>query len=550
MTVATNPVFAPARTLPNGDHFWSPVGLYEFQTRHVAEAYARLESGAEQGLFVLWDCGLGKSFFAMALASLLYKHGEVDLVILVAEKNKILDWERDFTAHTVLAVHRYHGQGRQKRLAKADDRHVLVSSYETLRADLTSYEKRPGKRSRGKAVDGPLFTALGLRGKRVLWIFDEIPKLRNRSAQVHKAFAFTLKELRKTTRQHVVGLTGTPLERDYEDAYNLGRIVIPDRMPLVGEFERRWTRGRDMYQRYIWRRPQVDQEFPALLQPSCLIKHKSDLDVIAQFPERVEKALHVPLEPAHRQLYDAVQDLLTPEQTMSEQETRSLQESALTLLRMTAGHPAAHLYAQNPTSQKIVEILGVEGLHAIPSSKSVELIARLRPIVQGQGAQAVVFTFFGQSVLRALAVDLREAGFTLAEYHGGLSMRQQAQAVEAFAGGEVQILLASDAAAKGLNLPSASYVIEYESALTFAQRTQRLDRAHRLGSGKAGVTCYTLIAEQTVEVSLAQAMLRRNEDHDRLVLDDTPSDSYISAGERRLLLDMPQRGLRSGGAIR
>lgn len=538
MTAAGAQVFVPARELPNGRNFWTPAGLYPFQARHVAEAYVRTGPGVEQGALLLWSCGLGKTYAGMALASMLWERGEIDLVMVVAERNKLLDWGSDFSRHTTLVTHRYHGQGRQKRLANASGQHVVISSYETLRADLVAYEKQPGKRGRGRAVDGPLFAALGLRGKRVLWVLDEMPKLRNRTSQVHKAFAYTLKAMRVTAWQRVVGLTGTPIERDSEDSYNLGRILAPNRMPLVSEFEQRWTRGRDMYQRYIWRRPQVDEELPELFRPLCLIKHKSDPDVLAQFPARVEKALHVPLEAAHRKLYDAVQDLVTPEGETAVREARRLQESTLTILRMTAGHPAAHLHAANPTSKQIVEILGEEGLRAIPSSKSVELIARLRPIVLGQGDQAIVFTFFGQSVLRALAVDLREAGIPVAEYHGGLSVARQQQAVDSFAQGRARVLLASDAAAKGLNLPNASYVIEYESALTFAQRTQRLDRAHRLGSDKTVVTCYTLIAEQTVEVALAQTMLRRNEDHDRLVLDDTPEESYVSAAERRVLLEM------------
>lgn len=528
------PGFVPVRELPNGQNFYSPLGLYAFQADDVARAYIRTNPGRDQGALLIHDTGLGKTVCGMALASMLVEDGQVEQVIVVAEKNKIIDWRTEFEAFTTLSAHVYHGQGRQNRLVKAGIPHVLISTYDTLRTDLTAQIEVEGRKSK-KIVDGPLMETLGLPGKRVLWIFDEIPALKSRGSQRHKAFDHVLKTLRKLAWQRVIGLTATPVERDIEDSYNIGRIATPARMMIVSRFEELFTRGRDDYGRYVYQ-PYASKEFGEFFRPVCLVKHKTDEDVRDQFPEQVEKALWVPLEPAHRKFYAAVREMVA-----TEEDSPRAADLSFIALRMTAGHPVSHLYAQNAVSRTIVEVIGEQGLRAIPSSKSVELINRLKPLVKGQGEQAIVFSFFGRSVLRALGDDLRAAGFSVVEYHGGNSLAVNEQAKNAFISGQAEILLASDAAAKGLNLQNATYVFEYESALTFALRTQRINRVHRLGSTKTSVTCYTLIAQDTLEEPIVKKMLRRNGDHDN-VTGGEAEDGYITAAERRSLLMFGRKG--------
>lgn len=527
--------FTPARELPGGVNFFSPRGLFPFQAEHVAEGYLRTNPGADQGLVIVWDTGLGKTIYGMALAALLFEDGEIDQVVVVAEKNKIVDWRTDFESFTSLAAHVYHGQNRQKRLEKAGTPHALISTYDTLRTDLVTYREVPGRKSK-KAFDGPLMGALGLRGKRTLWIFDEITALKGRGSQRHKAFDYVLKELRKTAWQRTMGLTATPIERDIEDTYNIGRLVAPARSLTVSDFEKTYTDGRDAYQRYVYKSGS-SARFGERFRPICLIKHKTDPDVIAQFPKQVEKALWLPLEPEHRQFYRAVQEMLFEGDGVPQR----YEDLAVTILRMSAGHPASHLYAHNDLSKMIVDIVGADRLLKTPSTKSVELIQRLRPLVKGQGEQAIVFSFFGRSVLRCVADDMRGAGFTVAEYHGGQSLAQNEAAKKAFIAGDVELLLASDAASQGLNLQNAGYVFEYESARTYARRTQRINRVHRISSDRGSVSCYTCIAEDTVEEPIARKMLQRNKDHDNVVGGEA-EDGYVSAAERRLLLGFGRKG--------
>jgi SNF2 family DNA or RNA helicase len=541
VTAASAATFAPARTLPNGQNLWSEYGLFDFQADAVAEAYLRTEPGEQSGILCVYDTGLGKTFVSMGLAVMLFEDDKIDLVVVVAERNKITDWRDDFTNHTTLKAHRYHGTGRQKRLAKETGLHVFITTYETARNELMTYERTPARRGKHK-VDGPLMETLGLRGKRVLIVYDEVTKLRNRSSELHAAHAYALGQLRKgPLPPRVLGLTATPMERDYEDSYNIGRIVCPERMPNVETFERTFVDGRDDYGRARFKRS-TETVFASLFQGLIMRKRKTDADVIEQFPQQIEQFVHVEMRPDHAELYEIVEGLFDPppgkDDPRTDQQKDADDRRLYGLLRLTAGHPGAHIWAQSELSQLIVDAVGVNSLRAIKSSKVEALLPDLKALVKGQGAQTIIFTFFGNAVLKELVRDLRDAGYSVLSYCGSNSLKQNDDAKTAFVKGDIEILVTSDAGSKGLNLQNAQYVFEYESALTFANRTQRINRIHRIGSKHASVTCYTLILDGTIEEGIVNKVLKRNEQQDRLLGDEDDGSAFVSAATRRELLQM------------
>jgi SNF2 family DNA or RNA helicase len=546
ITVEDRARITPARSLPNGEFFYSPLGLFGFQADGVAQAYLETEPGTAGGVVVVFDAGLGKTVLGIGVAAYLFDDEKIDLCIVVCERNKIRDWHTEFENFSALSVHTYYGPGRQKRLEKVlaqGEVHVLVTTYETGRNELMS-RMTNGRRGKGTKMDGPLFEALQLHTRRSLWLFDEGTRLGGRATQLHQSYDYALRELRKGPHhQRALSLTATPLERDMESSYNMGRIITPTTMPTVARFEADYTRGKDDFGRYQFRHDRK-ADFGAIFRQTMIRKRKTDLDVIDQFPAQVEKSIKVDLSPHHRELYSLVRSLLDPPEGQPDDRTPeqyAADERALFLaLRLTAGHPAAHLRAQNRLSRIIAAEMG-ETLRAISSSKSDELVARLRPVIKGQGAQAVVFTFFANTVLPDLATDLRHAGYTVSTYSGAQSHDTNLAAEDEFKAGKTEILLTSDSGCRGLNLPNAEYVVEYESALTHAKRIQRINRIHRITSTKQLVTCYTMVALDTVEEGLVNLMLRRNEDHDILVGDEEDGTQFVSAAERRVLLDIARK---------
>jgi SNF2 family DNA or RNA helicase len=534
VTLALEP-FVPARSLPNGELYYSPLGLYDFQVDGIAQCLVR--TNGRDGVAAIWDTGIGKSHLAMGTAAYLFADNLIDLVVVIAERNKLEEWREDFERYTALSSHKYHGPGREKRLQKAGSVHVFITSYETGRNELLAYEST-GSRGRGHRVDGPLVATLGLRYRRILWVFDEPIKLRKRSSENHRSYYYLLTSLRKGPHhQRVLGLTATPLERDIEDSFNIGRIIAPDEMPAVSRFDELFVAERDHLGRPRFR-PGRQQVFAQMFQKFVIRKRKTDPDVIDQFPKKIEESARIPLHPDHGRLYEAVEGLCDPpadgvdERTAGQIEAQERQ--LYTLLRMVAGHPAAVLHSTSAMALAVVEEVGAERLRSIKSSKTEWLLGELQKLVRGQGAQVVIFTFFANTVLPEVYQALVDAGYLVSIYKGGSATNEQSK--RDFKEGRTEILLASDAGARGINLENAQYVIEYESATTFANREQRLNRAHRITSTSPSVTCLTAILENTIEEGLVDLMLARNSAQDILLGDSDDGSAFVTAAQRRQLL--------------
>lgn len=535
MSALASTDFTPAREMPNGKLFYSPLGIFPFQAEGLAEAYMRTEPDSFGAAIPIWDTGIGKTVLGLLLACYLYEDGQIDQVMVICEQNKVREWQADFERFTGLSVLRYHGPGRQRRLERHGIPHVLVTAYETGRNELMQKVRKKGSRGGGSATDGPLIEAMGLRGKRILWLFDEPIKFKSRSSLLYQSYWYVLTQLRRQAHQRCLGLTATAMDTNREQAYNIARMLAPASQPTVGEFEARYTYGRhELYGTYLFNGKEKAWDH-LHFQPMIIRKRKTDEDVIEQFPKLVEESKDIPFLPEHRRFYDAVATMLDDEDRDDEQIAQD-ERRLRRLLRMTAGHPASHLHVPNPLSARIVQEVTAEGLRAIPSSKTVWLIDRLRNLVKGQGAQVIVFDYF-KSVIIEVARELREAGFTVGEFHGGISDAQREKTKAAFKTGELEVLFLSDAGARGINLQNAQYVIEYSSSTTYSNRVQRGNRNNRIDSTLPSTTLTTMVLDCELEQGIFARTIDRNEEQDDLYGDAEDHTAFMSAATRRALLN-------------
>ena len=68
--------------------------------------------------------------------------------------------------------------------------------------------------------------------------------------------------------------------------------------------------------------------------------------------------------------------------------------------------------------------------------------------------------------------------------HGDINQRQRSEAVEHFKSGQVPLLIATDVAARGLDIPDVEAVINYSFPLTTEDYVHRIGRTGR--AGKSG----------------------------------------------------------------
>jgi ATP-dependent RNA helicase DeaD len=91
-----------------------------------------------------------------------------------------------------------------------------------------------------------------------------------------------------------------------------------------------------------------------------------------------------------------------------------------------------------------------------------------------------------------LTTSLKRRGRNVAALHGGLSQRDRERTLAAFKAGQIQFLVATNVASRGLDIVDLPYVLSYdipEDADTYIHRVGRTGRA-----GKAG-TAITFVAE-------------------------------------------------------
>jgi ATP-dependent RNA helicase RhlE len=89
-----------------------------------------------------------------------------------------------------------------------------------------------------------------------------------------------------------------------------------------------------------------------------------------------------------------------------------------------------------------------------------------------------------EKLMKGLVAD----GFNAASIHGNKSQGQRDRAIKAFRAGEINVLVATDVAARGIDIPGVAYVINYdlpEVPDNYVHRIGRTARAGREGEGIA-----------------------------------------------------------------
>ena len=83
--------------------------------------------------------------------------------------------------------------------------------------------------------------------------------------------------------------------------------------------------------------------------------------------------------------------------------------------------------------------------------------------------------------MEKLSKMLVAQGFKAASIHGNKTQGKRQRALSAFKQGTVRILVATDVAARGLDIPKVSHVINYDIPGTYDDYIHRISRTGRAG---------------------------------------------------------------------
>lgn len=113
---------------------------------------------------------------------------------------------------------------------------------------------------------------------------------------------------------------------------------------------------------------------------------------------------------------------------------------------------------------------------------------------------------------KRIGEQLQKAGYSVASLQGNLSQNRRQEALDGFRDGKYQILVATDIAARGIDVTSISHVINYDmpdTAEAYTHRIGRTGRAAKTGDAFTLVTNADDVMVRTIERVLGAKVERR-----------------------------------------
>jgi ATP-dependent RNA helicase DeaD len=104
-----------------------------------------------------------------------------------------------------------------------------------------------------------------------------------------------------------------------------------------------------------------------------------------------------------------------------------------------------------------------------------------------QGSQVLIFRKMQVGVDR-LAKGLAGEGFAIKGIHGGMSQSERNRVMNAFRDGSLRMLVATNLAARGLDIPTISHVINYDMPENIEEYVHRIGRTARMGKRGTAVS--------------------------------------------------------------
>jgi superfamily II DNA/RNA helicase len=109
-------------------------------------------------------------------------------------------------------------------------------------------------------------------------------------------------------------------------------------------------------------------------------------------------------------------------------------------------------------------------------------------ILQADGRGATMVFTRTKRTAQKVADELAERGFAVAAVHGDLGQIAREKALKAFRAGEVDVLVATDVAARGIDIDDITHVINYQIPEDEQAYVHRIGRTGRAGKTGIAVT--------------------------------------------------------------
>ena len=216
------------------------------------------------------------------------------------------------------------------------------------------------------------------------------------------------------------------------------------------------------------------------LEKGWLDTSKVELYVIDEADRMLDMGFRDDVAKITRELYNRRQTLLFSA-TLEGAGIRDFSESVLNdpfEVRIGAGGEA---------DEKLPELLSSRAYYAAGDPQKLKILHHLLNTVSGK---SIVFVKTIERLHR-LESSLRRLGFKVASLQGAISMTERKAAMRKFNEGDCQILIATDVASRGLDLPDVTHVYNFDIPGNAAIYVHRAGRTARAGASGVVVTLVT-----------------------------------------------------------
>lgn len=155
----------------------------------------------------------------------------------------------------------------------------------------------------------------------------------------------------------------------------------------------------------------------------------------------------------------------------------------ITLARTFMNQPT-HIRAEAPHSSAVHDKTEqfVYRAHALDK---VELVSR---VLQAEGRGATMIFTRTKRTAQKVADELAERGFKVGAVHGDLNQVAREKALKAFRAGDIDVLVATDVAARGIDIDDVTHVVNYQIPEDEQAYVHRIGRTGRAGKTGVAVT--------------------------------------------------------------
>ena len=154
-------------------------------------------------------------------------------------------------------------------------------------------------------------------------------------------------------------------------------------------------------------------------------------------------------------------------------------------VKITIGDNHSGELRANVRIKQLVEVVD-------PRGKEQRLLQLLKQYQSGKNKEdrILVFCLYKKEATR-IEGFIRSKGFRVGGIHGDLSQDKRSAALQAFKEGHVPLLVATDVAARGLDIPAVKVVINVTFPLTAEDYVHRIGRTGRAGKEGLAITLFT-----------------------------------------------------------